>query len=49
LRAITFAALFKHAYKTIIRKDPELQSKVETVLKRLAEGAFEPSLQHTQT
>lgn len=45
MKVITFAASFKRAYKTLIRKYPELQPKVETVLKFLAENPFEPSLQ----
>jgi len=45
LKVITFASSFKRAYKVAIRKHPELQSKVETVLKLLAENSFDPSLQ----
>ncbi|UBF28596.1 type II toxin-antitoxin system mRNA interferase toxin, RelE/StbE family [Kovacikia minuta CCNUW1] len=45
MKVITFASSFKRAYKTLIRKHPELQPKVETVLKLLAENCFEPSLQ----
>ena len=45
MKVITFARSFKRAYKAIIRKRPELQPKVEAVLRLLAENAFEPSLQ----
>jgi addiction module RelE/StbE family toxin len=45
LKVITFASSFKRAYKILLRKRPELQPKVETALKLLAENFFEPSLQ----
>jgi len=45
LKNITFASSFKRAYKVLIRKHPELQPKVEDVLRLLAENSFEPSLQ----
>ncbi|MFB2920032.1 MULTISPECIES: type II toxin-antitoxin system YafQ family toxin [Aerosakkonema] len=45
MKIITFARSFKRAYKAIIRKRPELQPKVEAVLRLLAENTFDPSLQ----
>ncbi|CBN57343.1 MULTISPECIES: type II toxin-antitoxin system YafQ family toxin [Kamptonema] len=45
MKVITFAQSFKRAYKSLIRKHPELQPKVEGVLTLLAENSFEPSLQ----
>lgn len=45
MKLITFAPSFKRAYKALIRKRPELQSKIAAVLKLLAENSFEPSLQ----
>ncbi|MGA9378726.1 MAG: type II toxin-antitoxin system mRNA interferase toxin, RelE/StbE family, partial [Phormidium sp.] len=45
MKIITFTRSFKRAYKTLIRKHPELQPKVEDVLRLLAENSFEPSLQ----
>jgi len=45
LKLITFAQSFKRAYKSLIRKHPELQPKVEAILRLLAENSFEPSLQ----
>ena len=45
MKIITFARSFKRAYKALIRKRPELQPKVEAVLRLLAENAFDPSLQ----
>lgn len=45
MKTITFARSFKRAYKALIRKRPELQPKVEAVLRLLAENSFAPSLQ----
>ena len=45
MKVITFANSFKRAYKTLIRKHPELQPKVEAVLTLLAENSFDSSLQ----
>ncbi|MEG5056938.1 type II toxin-antitoxin system mRNA interferase toxin, RelE/StbE family [Microcoleus sp. A2-C5] len=45
MKLITFAQSFKRAYKALIRKHPELQPKVEAILRLLAENSFEPSLQ----
>jgi len=45
LKIISFSSSFKRAYKALICKRPELQPKVETVLRLLAEDCFEPSLQ----
>ena len=44
MKVITFASSFKRAYKNLIRKHPELQAKVETILKLLAENSFDPLL-----
>lgn len=45
MKIISFAPSFKRAYKALIRKHPELQPKIEAVLRLLAENSFDPSLQ----
>lgn len=45
MKVIIFANSFKRAYKSLIRKHPELKSKTENTLRLLAENPFNPSLQ----
>ncbi len=45
MRIISIAPSFKRAYKSLIRKHPEIQPKIESVLRLLAENSFHPSLQ----
>ncbi len=45
MRIITFESSFKQAYKSLIKKRPDLKLKVEAILYLLATDAFEPSLQ----
>jgi addiction module RelE/StbE family toxin len=45
LKVIIFANSFKRAYKSLIRKHPELKPKTENILRLLAENPFNPSLQ----
>ncbi|MBE9188738.1 type II toxin-antitoxin system mRNA interferase toxin, RelE/StbE family [Microcoleus sp. LEGE 07076] len=45
MKTITFAPSFKRAYKALISKHPDLQPKVEDVLRFLAENSFDPSPQ----
>ncbi len=45
MRSITFDSSFKRAYKSLIRKRPDLKLKIESILYLLSTDAFEPSLQ----
>ncbi len=45
MKVIIFANSFKLAYKSLIRKHPELKPKTENILRLLAENPFNPSLQ----
>ena len=45
MKVIIFANSFKRAYKSLIRKHPELKSKTENILRLLAENPFNPLLQ----
>lgn len=45
MRNITFDPSFKRAYKSLLKKRPDLKLKIETIFYILATDAFEPSLQ----
>jgi mRNA interferase YafQ len=45
MKTITFASSFKRAYKSLVRKRPDLKPKIDTILRTLATTPFEPTLQ----
>ena len=45
MKNITFDPSFKRAYKSLLRKRPDLKLKIEAILYLLATDASEPSLQ----
>jgi addiction module RelE/StbE family toxin len=45
MRTITFASSFKRAYKSRLRKHPDLKPKIDIILQTLANNPFEPTLQ----
>jgi addiction module RelE/StbE family toxin len=45
MRTLTFASSFKRAYKSLVRKRPDLKLKIDTLLETLASNPFEPTLQ----
>lgn len=45
MKVIIFANSFKRAYKSLLRKHPDIKSKTENILRLLAENPFNSSLQ----
>ena len=45
MKVIIFANSFKRAYKSLLRKHPDIKSKTENILGLLAENPFNSSLQ----
>ena len=45
MKAVTFASSFKRAYKSLVRKRPDLKPKIDIILRTLATTPFEPTLQ----
>ena len=44
MKNLVFTSSFKRAFKTIIKRKPELKQKIENKLRLLANNPFEPSL-----
>jgi addiction module RelE/StbE family toxin len=44
MKQISFSSSFRRAYKSLLKRRPELKEKVESVLRLLASAPFEPSL-----
>ena len=45
MKTITFSSSFKRAYKSLLRKRPDLKPQIDAILIILATTPFEPTLQ----